>query len=464
MTQGDRSDARQTAGNSSEGRTGNPIYLHDSALAKAFVDRDCGRARYVADKRKWLVRDCAIWKPDKRRIAENMVRQFLDEVNTEGDTRLGSDRTIKGVLNQVSNDQRVALTSDMLDRDDHLIGTPAGILDLRVGEYRHLDLDPLITKTTSVAPDFIGPRKEWMGFLDEFTMGNVSLIRYLQVWCGYCLTGEVGEHAMLVLYGLGRNGKSTFIEVLSDILHEYARVPDRDLFTSGGRPPHFSSMAHLIGSRLAALPETDRGAKWNESVLKAFTGGDKMNAKGMYVDQEDFKPKAKLVVGTNHLPEPQSVTKAMRERLQIVEIEFSTNTPDTTLKSRLELEYPAILAWMVQGAVRYYRRRQKVGKGIKVPQGISEANSAYFDQFDFFKQWWEMCVDETGKSAQSTTAQIAQSFNDYLLSQGEQPWTTRDIGYEVTKRGYKSKPIRFGGKMTRVYRGVKVLRSPGSKR
>jgi hypothetical protein len=83
-----------------------------------------------------------------------MVRQFLDEVNTEGDTRLGSDRTIKGVLNQVSNDQRVALTSDMLDRDDHLIGTPGGILDLRVGEYCHLHLDPLITKTTSIAPDF----------------------------------------------------------------------------------------------------------------------------------------------------------------------------------------------------------------------------------------------------------------------------------------------------------------------
>lgn len=442
-----------------------PAPLHDHALAKLFVDQHGSEIRYLAGRKRpsWYIKDGAIWRQDTLRRVEYRVREFLSSLNGDGDLRLGGDRTIRAVLSQAGNDPRITVSYDALDNDSHLLGTPGGIVDLRSGDFCDATSDPLVSKSTSVAPEFDAPPRAWRKFLKQITMNDEELIRYLQTWCGYCLTGETADHAMLILYGSGRNGKSTFVEVLRDILAEYAKVPDRNLFVAGGRSAHFSATSHLIGARLVAVPEIEKGAVWNESLLKSFTGGDTIDSKGMWADQNDFRPSGKLVVGTNHLPNPKAVNKALVQRLQILELLFSANDPDTSLRSRLEAEYPAILAWMIGGAKRFYRRFDKGKKGVKVPRPVLDTTADYFAQFDYFNQWWVTFIVESDKAA-TQSSEIASSFNAFLLEQGQQSWSSVEIGKSMSGKGYRAKSERVRGVQTRLHHGVRLRQKPNSEK
>jgi putative DNA primase/helicase len=62
----------------------------------------------------------------------------------------------------------------------------------------------------------------WLRFLDDIFGDDKELIRYIQKSLGYCLSGLTTEQCVFFLYGNGRNGKSTFLEIVRAILGEYA--------------------------------------------------------------------------------------------------------------------------------------------------------------------------------------------------------------------------------------------------
>jgi putative DNA primase/helicase len=105
------------------------------------------------------------------------------------------------------SDRAFAVTSENWDRDDWLLGTPGGVVDLRTGQLREADRSDYITKLTAAAPADKADCPLWRKFLQETTNGNNDLIRFLQQWTGYCLTRDTREHALLFVYGTGGNGK-----------------------------------------------------------------------------------------------------------------------------------------------------------------------------------------------------------------------------------------------------------------
>ena len=65
-----------------------------------------------------------------------------------------------------------------------------------------------ITKITAVSPAETADCPRWRQFLDE-TFGDPDLIRFIQQWSGYCLTGDIREHALMFGFGNGGNGKGS---------------------------------------------------------------------------------------------------------------------------------------------------------------------------------------------------------------------------------------------------------------
>ena len=57
---------------------------------------------------------------------------------------------------------------------------------------------------------------------------DYELINYLQKAIGYSLTGVTKEQVMFFLFGNGRNGKSTFINIIQDLLGDYGRQTNSD--------------------------------------------------------------------------------------------------------------------------------------------------------------------------------------------------------------------------------------------
>ena len=58
----------------------------------------------------------------------------------------------------------------------------------------------------------------WLKCLDTIFAGDKTLIRFWQMVCGICLTGDVSTQMLPVLYGSGANGKSTILGALLEIL------------------------------------------------------------------------------------------------------------------------------------------------------------------------------------------------------------------------------------------------------
>src|SRR5262249_21283627 len=143
----------------------------------------------------------------------------------------------------------------------------------------------------------------WERCLGDIFRGDAGLIAFLQRLLGYCLTGDVREQRLPILYGPGANGKSTFVgTVLETIGGDYAiqAVPDLLLSPRGER--HLTELADLHGKRLVVCTETDEGRPLNESRVKTLTGGDRIRARRMREDPWEFSPCHKVFLQTNHLP------------------------------------------------------------------------------------------------------------------------------------------------------------------
>ena len=124
-----------------------------------------------------------------------------------------------------------------------------------------------ITKITAVSPAETADCPRWLQFLNE-TFGDADLIRFIQQWCGYCLTGDIREHALVFGSGNGGNGKSDWLSTIAGIMSDYAMTAAMETFTASKFDRHPTELAMLRGARMvtAARPRrTARGRKAGSS-------------------------------------------------------------------------------------------------------------------------------------------------------------------------------------------------------
>src|SRR5690606_18726822 len=94
-------------------------------------------------------------------------------------------------------------------------------LDLREGRSRARSRDDLITKASPVCFDEDAKCPTFDAFMRAVFLDDEERIRFVLRWLGYCMTAVTTEQAMVVSYGLGANGKSTFFDVVADVLGDY---------------------------------------------------------------------------------------------------------------------------------------------------------------------------------------------------------------------------------------------------
>ena len=303
----------------------NHIVTEDSA-ATQFVERHGQDLRYCHTTGSWFVFKHTHWHKDETDEVFQMARVLARELSEDQDAKrisgLNKTAFASGIKRFAQSDRHVAVTHNYWDSDPWLLGTPAGTVDLRTGELRESRRDDAITKLTAVAP----VEEEcplWLKFLDDATGGDQEFIRFLQQWCGYCLTGVTREQALVFVYGPGGNGKSVFLKIVSRIFDDYAKTAPMDSFTSSHSDKHPTDLAMLRGARLVTASETESGRPWAEARIKQLTGGDTISARFMRQDFFEYTPQFKLIVVGNHTPE-NNVDDAAKRRFNIVPF---TRTP-----------------------------------------------------------------------------------------------------------------------------------------
>lgn len=242
----------------------------------------------------------------------------------------------------------------------------------------------------------------------------------LQRIAGYTLLGGNPEHLFFVHHGATGSGKSTFMEIASHVLGEYARALDSSSVMRQRNEPHTQNIARLEGSRLAYLDETSEHDRLYESRMKQLTGASTFVARGMRENDRPIAVTFAIHIVTNWLPR-MSDDPALRRRVKVIEwpVQVPESAKSVNLAQRIaEAEGPGILAWLVAGAVEYHRA------GLQLTEKINSMSAAYSEEGDFVGVWrGERAVLSTGPWTPAT--ELFADFSRWSEEHGWSPGDTR---------------------------------------
>jgi len=431
------------------------VWATDDALALAFTARYADDWRYCAAWGKWLVWTGTHWQPDETLLAHHLIRSICREAAVKVDShrlaaKLLASSTVGGVDRLARSDRRHASTSDEWDADLFALNTPGGVVDLRTGRLRPHERADRMTKLATATPGGTCPR--WLAFLADVTGGDTDLQAYLQRMVGYCLTGATTAHALFFLYGTGANGKSVFVNTLATILGDYATSAPMDTFMEARGDRHPTDLAGLRGARFVASIETEQGRRWNESKVKAITGGDKVSARFMRQDFFEYVPQFKLVIAGNHKPSIRNVDEAMKRRLHL--IPFTVTVPperrDGRLTERLLAERDGILAWAVEGCIAWQR------EGLNPPACVVSATEEYFEAEDALGQWIEeRCV--LAKTHREGVSELFADWREWAERAGEYVGSVKRFAELMATRKFEKCRLTGGA---RALEGISLRPKP----
>jgi putative DNA primase/helicase len=234
---------------------------------------------------KQLLRRCQELIRDKDECNDVKLAKHLKSSESNG--------KIKAMLALAQSEMPV----DPLDLDANpmRLNVSNGTINLKNGQLNPHNRCDLITKLTRIAFDKSATCPIFMKFLDEITCGNQELEEYMQKLIGYGLTGSIKEQSLYILYGLGANGKSTFVDVLKILYGEYGKTSDISTFTYKQSEQIRNDLARLFDSRVVTSVEIQEGKLLDESVIKQVTGGDPVTCRFLFKEHFEYVPKWKLL-------------------------------------------------------------------------------------------------------------------------------------------------------------------------
>lgn len=418
--------------------------LSDSAKAHAFATRSAEKFRFVPSL-GWFVWNGYRWQSDTARLHRDAARLQADDLAMDAvcdatvpPTRkagvvkdMRSARSIQAMLYLAEAHPALVVLPEQLDAQAYVLATPGGEVDLRDGSLVPSRRESFCTKCTTVAPSDQVPHA-WLVFLKSVTGGNAELIQYLQRVAGYALLGVKPEHALVFLYGLGANGKSTFVNTLAGVLGDYAQVAPMDTFTETSGSQHPTDLAMLRGARLVTASETEDGKRWNAPRIKQITGGDPIAARLMRQDFFEYIPQFLLLFSGNHKPGLRSMDEGIRRRMHLVP--FTVTIPaekrDHNLPMALRDEWPAILRWMIDGCLAWQRQ------GLSPPAAVTAATEAYLSDEDVLGQWLEQATDQEADTFETATA-LHDDYRAWADRNAEKFLGAKRFGQALEDRGMK---------------------------
>lgn len=441
-------------------QTGQRLYsFDDTGNAQRFVDLFGDKVRYCYTDKRWLWYDGRKWCTDMtgavKRLADKAVACMSAELKVyeQTDADEGTDmakafekhmkssrsnKSKNAMLNEVMH--HVPVLPAQMDRFKTVLNTPGGVIDLRSGGISPHDPMTYLTKMTAVEYSENADCPRWTAFLDDIFGGDKDLIRYVQKAVGYSLTGATSEQCAFFLYGTGRNGKSTFLDIIRDIFGDYAAniQPETIMVRNSQGSAINSDIARLKGARLVTSVEPNEGVRINEGLLKQLTGDDTVTARKLYGDEFEFKPEFKLWMATNHKPVIRGTDTGIWRRIHM--IPFTVQIPeekiDRRLKYKLSAELTGIFRWAVEGCLLWQK------EGLKMPRAVLEEVREYRREMDVISAFVEdKCTVGKGLSVQSSALYAAylrwaDSGNEYKMSNTK-------FGLEIAKRFEKVKGRKY---------------------
>lgn len=348
-------------------------------------------------------------------------------------------------LMAVYNTAKPMLTVELseLDSDDMLLNTPEATYDLRQGTKGQQAHNPedYITKMTAVSPSDKG-QDLWQETLATFFCNDQELIDYVQEIIGMAAIGKVYQEHMIIAYGGGANGKSTFWNTIARVLGSYSGKLSADALTMSNKRNVSPELAELKGKRLVIASEMAEGMRLNTAVVKQITSTDEIQAEKKYKDPFHFVPSHTLVLYTNHLPKVGANDDGTWRRLVVIPFNVKI-TSRADIKNFADYLYdhaaPAIMSWIIEGAEKAIKANFKAS----VPAAVSNSVKAYREANDWLGHFLSDCC-EVGDQLIEKSGELYSQYRGYCAKNMEYTRSTTDFYSALDQAGFRRKRTNKG--------------------
>lgn len=445
----------------------------DTGNADRFIDRFGDNYKYSYVNKCFYVYDGAKWAADNtgmvRRLVDEMVLSLKDEKIIVPDGEDPEDykkefmKFVKksrgtgskeNVVKEIMH--RNPVMPEEFDHDDMLLNVANGYLDLPGQKLHDHDIKKMFSRQSYVDYTHKMQPTIWLEFLNDIFDGDTDVIHYLQKALGYSLTGSTREQVMFILHGKGRNGKSIFVETISEILGDYSSTMQAKSLMVKKNDSVNTDIARLNGARFVSSSEPNEGFRFDEGLIKQLTGGDKVTARFLYGSEFEFTPKFKIWVSTNHKPLITGTDDGIWRRLVLVpfDVQIPDEKVDKNLKYKLLREAPAILDWMLQGVYMWMQ------EGLKTPEKIANASTKYRSEMDVIEHFVEECC-ERREGARITGKELYELYKNWANDSGEYRMNKNNFGKKM-KEKFESKRTKngvyyFGLEVKQLYPGLENI-------
>lgn len=438
----------------------------DTGNAKRFVEMFKDNIRYNCDNKGWMLWNGKYWEFDYTNKIRNYVEVLAESMRNDlmfvdnPDVRKRAYENIRRILNKAGKDALLAEAASIdgmatvnadYNRESRLLNCENGVVDLETGEIIPTSRGQMISQCTHMAADLDHNPKTFIKFMNDMFEGNQRIIDFLMKAFAYSLTDDAVEQEMYILYGDGSNGKSLLLEVMHDILGDYAIMSRPTLLTEQfNGNSSLGAIARLQGKRFVCVEELKPGDRMDESIIKSLTSGyGNIIGKFLYANEFEFNFKGKIFMATNYRPVIRGTDKGIWRRINVIPFRktFEGKTDDKNLKEKLMAEAPQILGYVI----RYYRKYMQ--EGLIPPEDVVNEVSEYRAEQDVVQRWIDECC-ELGKGYYCKASSLYANFATWSKANNEYVMSNTLFGRNLAKK-FERKQLST----CKVYYGIRIRES-----
>ena len=346
---------------------------------------------------------------------------------------------------------------EKLDTNMYLIGFENGVYDLKNDIFREGIPDDFLSFSTGINYEEFNDDDELIKQIKLFMSQIIpveSTREYVLTLLSSFLDGKISEEKFPIWTGSGGNGKSKLIELYCKAFGEYTGVLPTSLITQKrGRSEGCNPiLVQTKGKRFCYFQEPDTGDKINVGLMKELTGGDKIKARGLYVDGIEFKPQFKLVLACNDLPDMGNGNDdGVWRRVRVVRFMSKfRDHPDPKDPNQFPIDHDLsekFEYWMepfMYLLLQYYKHYKN--NGLYEPPAIKLETQNYQNDSDCFSQFFNECIEEKEGAPKIKLEVIYSKFTTWFITAvgSVKPPTKKDLKTNLIKKfGQSDKNGRF---------------------
>ncbi|HHW90647.1 MAG TPA: hypothetical protein GX745_07095 [Clostridiales bacterium] len=325
-----------------------------------------------------------------------------------------------------------------------------GRVDLLTGELLPHTPDIIEFSQLPVYYDPLAPTHDLL----EQTLMNVfqqdqELFNLFEEMVGYLLAKHALYHKAFVLFGSGRNGKSTILDVLKAFLGEenYSSVELASL-NDRFKTAELEHKLANIGDDIGDKPIKDT------AVLKKLISGDSITVERKNQNPFTLNNYAKLIFATNNIPKVWDTSFGMAERLIMIPFnaKFTRNNPNYDPRIKEKLTTPEALTHLLNMALRGYRRLMHQ-RGFTKPKAVDRLLTEYFSELTPVRRWIKDECLQSEDFIEQPAAEMYSKFKGWANLTGEGNNISQRIFNSEVKNFFdlKVEPMWKSGKTQRCF-------------